>query len=56
MRDIDREMDAVEKALAAEDVAVGHPTKSDAFRLLRSIVPWAVIGLVVFIALQAFLR
>ena len=56
MRDIDREMDAVEKALAAEDAAVGRPTKSDVWRMLRSIVLWAVIALVVFAVSQAFWR
>ena len=56
MRDTDREMDAVEEALAAEDAAVGRPTKSDAWRMLRSIVLWAVIALVVFMVLQAFWR
>jgi hypothetical protein len=54
MRDIDREMDEVDKALAAEDAAVGRLTTSDAWRMLRGIVLWAVIALAIFAALQAF--
>jgi len=54
MRDIDRELDAVENAMAAEDATIGTEVKSDLWHIFLRIVLWSVIAAVVFIVLRAF--
>jgi hypothetical protein len=54
MRDVDREMEAVEKAMAAEDVTVEIQVKSDLWRILQSILPWAVIAAAVLVVFRMF--
>ena len=54
MRDIDRELGAVENAMTAEDATIGTEVKSDLWHIFLRIVLWSVIAAVVFIVLRAF--
>jgi hypothetical protein len=50
MRDIDKEMDAVEKALSAEHSTIGPISKT----VIGRVVIWLVIALVVLFVLGSF--
>ena len=54
MRDIDKELDAVEKALAAENATVGPISKTVIWPIAKRVLLWAVIALVLFFVLRAF--
>ena len=54
MRDIDKELDAVEKVLAAEDATVGPISKTVIWPIVKRVLAWAVIALALFFVLRAF--
>lgn len=52
MRDIDRELETVEKAMASDSISVGRAPRQMLWPLLKPILIWVAIALIVLLVFQ----